>query len=118
MTTKYALPPLPAPYQSEYVSDYFTDYHMEAYACAAIKADRQRRSEPVDWKDGYRAAMNEAGWAVRELYVNHVHHTGVDGLLKRCQGLEQSFIRSAEAAPQPDHIPDDESTPTTKQIDY
>lgn len=67
---------------------------------AAIKADRQQRSEPVDWKDGYRAAMNEAGWAVRELYVNHVYHTGVDGLLKRCHELEQSFIRSAEADPQ------------------
>lgn len=72
---------------------------------AAIKADHQRRSEPVNWKDGYRAAMNEAGWAVRELYVNHVHHTDVGGLLKRCQELEQSFIRSAEDAPQPDHIP-------------
>jgi hypothetical protein len=67
----------------------------------AILAAPAVQGEPVDWKDGYRAAMNEAGWAVRELYVNHVHHTGVDGLLKRCQELEQSFICSAEAAPQP-----------------
>ena len=68
---------------------------------AMIAAAPAVQGEAVDWKDGYRAAMNEAGWAVRELYVNHVHHTGIDGLLKRCQELEQSFIRSAEAAPQP-----------------
>jgi len=59
------------------------------------------QGEPVGWHEGYRAAMKEAGRGVRELYVNHQFHEGARLLLDRCRQLEQSFIKSAEAAPQP-----------------
>lgn len=52
---------------------------------------------PDGWRDGYRAAMNSAASGARQLYVQHCHHHGVNGLLDRCKELEQSFIRDADA---------------------
>ena len=50
------LPPLPEPTWVD-GEPYWYDRHMEAYALAAIEADRKRRGEPVAWlrneRDGY-----------------------------------------------------------------
>ena len=58
----------------------------------------QQVSVPDGWRDGYRAAMNSAASGARQLYVQHCHHHGVNGLLDRCKELEQSFIRDADAS--------------------
>lgn len=50
------------------------------------------------WRDGYRAAMNSAASGARQLYVQHCHHHGVNGLLDRSKELEQSFLREADNA--------------------
>ena len=55
-------------------------------------------SVPDGWNDGYRSAMNSAATGARQLYVQHCHHHGADGLLGRCKELEQSFIRDADAS--------------------
>ena len=55
-----------------------------------------RETMPKDWREGYRAAMNDAASVARELYVKHVHHTGTDGLLERCKEAEKVFIGDAE----------------------
>ena len=60
-------------------------------------ASREQASVADGWREGYRAAMNNAGWGGRELYVKHQHHDRVDGLLSRCKQLEQSFISEADA---------------------
>ena len=57
----------------------------------------QQVSVPDGWNDGYRAAMNSAASGARQLYVQHCHHHGANGLLDRCKELEQSFIRDADA---------------------
>ena len=57
----------------------------------------QQVSVPDEWNDGYRAAMNSAASGARQLYVQHCHHHGANGLLDRCKELEQSFIRDADA---------------------
>jgi hypothetical protein len=62
----------------------------------AMQHDDYRTEMPEDWKEGYRAAMNDAASVARELYVNHMHHTGTEGLLKRCQEAEQVFVGDAE----------------------
>lgn len=56
-------------------------------------------TEDAAFNAGYRSGMQEAAWGVRELYVNHVHHTGAGGLLERCQELEQSLLCSADQQP-------------------
>jgi len=61
-----------------------------------MQAEDYKEEMPDDWKAGYRAAMNDAAFVARELYMNHVHHTGSDGLLKRCQEAEQVFLGDAE----------------------
>ena len=66
-------------------------------ARASLSAPSHGEQVREGWRDGYRAAMNNAGWGVRELYVKHQHHHRVDGLLNRCKELEQSFIREADA---------------------
>lgn len=61
-----------------------------------MQAEDYRETMPKDWKEGYRAAMNDAACVARELYAKHVFHTGVDGLLARCQEAEQMLIDDAE----------------------
>jgi|GEM_PF-3817415 len=62
---------------------------------AKIDASPKGGSDEAAWSAGYRAAMNAAASGVQELYRNHVHHTGSDGLIARAMELEQSFIRDA-----------------------
>lgn len=69
----------------------------DAFQAGAAWRRTQAAGVQEGWRDGYRAAMNSAGWGVRELYVKHQHHDRVDGLLNRCKELEQSFIREADA---------------------
>lgn len=61
-----------------------------------MQPEDHRETMPKDWQEGYLAAMNAAASVARELYVNHVFHTGTDGLLHRCQQTEQLFLREAE----------------------
>lgn len=78
-----------------FLSEAFLPY--KAFKAGAAQQRTQAERVPEGWRDGYRAAMNSAGWGVRELYVKHQHHDRVDGLLNRCKELEQSFIREADA---------------------
>ena len=61
-----------------------------------MQAEDYKTEMPRDWQDGYRAAMTDAASVARQLYMNHVHHTGTDGLLDRCMEAEQVFIGDAE----------------------
>lgn len=60
-----------------------------------METEDYRETMSKDWQEGYRAAMNDAACIARELYANHVHHTGADGLLARCREAEQVFIGDA-----------------------
>jgi len=61
-----------------------------------MQPEDYRTEMPEDWKEGYRAAMNDAASVARELHMNHVHHAGTDGLLRRCLEAEQVFLGDAE----------------------
>ncbi len=69
--------------------------HWSDIARDALADSPKSGSDEAAWSAGYRAAMNAAASGVQELYRNHVHHTGSDGLIARAMELEQSFIRDA-----------------------
>lgn len=80
----------------------FTEMIAQHPGLAEELAQQDAQAVPQDdvrqWNDGFRAAMNSAASGVRELYINHCFHHGVDGLLERCKRLEQSFICHADSA--------------------
>lgn len=54
-----------------------------------------------DWNAGYRAAMCVAATWAWQLYAQHCHHHGVDGLLARCKEVEQLALNQRDAASRP-----------------
>lgn len=47
---------------------------------------------------GLHAGLLRGASIARQLFVQHCHHHGVDGLLKRCEEAEQKLIELANAA--------------------
>lgn len=46
---------------------------------------------------GYVVACNFAASLAAETWVNHVFHTGLDGLIERCKNMEQVLLEKAQA---------------------
>lgn len=46
---------------------------------------------------GYVVACNFAASLAAEAWVNHVFHTGLDGLIERCKNMEQVLLEKAQA---------------------
>lgn len=46
---------------------------------------------------GYVVACNLAASLASEAWVNHVFHTGLDGLIERCKNMEQVLLEKAQA---------------------
>jgi hypothetical protein len=79
----------------------------------AVLEDALTDAEDKGYTGGYRVGLLEGASVARELYVNHVYHTGVDGLLARCHEAEQYLITKAEAEATPATVASD----TTPSVD-
>lgn len=85
-------------YSAEYVQSLLgriaeLELDRDVWQASALALRDTTRGE---YQRGYAEAMSSAASGVRQLYIQHTHHVGVDGLLNRCKELEQSFIQSEE----------------------
>lgn len=69
-----------------------------------IKQEREETSDLVlnakytdGYISGYAVACNLAASLASEAWVNHVFHTGLDGLIERCKNMEQVLLEKAQA---------------------
>lgn len=65
-------------------------------ATAPVSAAPAAGDDERAYADGLRVGLLEGASTVRGLFLNHVHNTGVDGLLHRCEKAEQHLIEKAE----------------------
>ncbi|RSZ60013.1 hypothetical protein HF313_14965 [Massilia atriviolacea] len=84
-------------------------HHNVVGVFAAIKAEHSapvQQAAPSDYTDGLRTGLMQGATIARQLFVQHCHHHGVEGLLKRCEEAEQKLIEAARtAAPAQPAIP-------------
>jgi hypothetical protein len=68
-------------------------------AAGGVPEDELLEAENKGYAYGRRGGLLEAASVARELYCNHCHHHGVNGLLDRCKDAEQVLITLAEKEP-------------------
>jgi len=63
-----------------------------------VAAQAGQVAVPDDYSAGLRVGLLEGAGTVRELYVNHVYHTGLAGMEERARKAEQVSLEKADEA--------------------